>query len=139
MHCEFCNSEVKDHYRVNQLGNNFCNDDCYDEFIENTDQPHDDSSHPYIDDYELMRSNYLDWLEHWESDLSPYNGGKLALKKGEMIETIDEVFEEYWDYYISEGDDGVFAKEIYFYLLKFEDLKKRISEYQLDPENPPHN
>ncbi|WP_423409059.1 hypothetical protein AABM38_02955 [Heyndrickxia sp. MSNUG] len=129
MHCKYCHSEVQAQYRVNQRGDFFCNDDCYDEYIDPTEQPPDDFSHPYIDDYELMRSNYLDWLEHWESDLVHYKGAKLALKKTEMLETMDEVFEEYWDYYISEGDDGVFAKEIYFYLLKFEDLKKKINHY----------
>lgn len=129
MNCKYCHSQVKEHYRVNQRGDYFCNDDCYDEYIEHTEQPPDDFSHPYIDDYELMRSNYLDWLEHWKSDLAHYRGAKVALKKAKMLETIDEVFEEYWDYYISEGDDGVFAKEIYLYLLKFEDLKKKINQY----------
>ncbi len=130
MKCKCCQLVVDEKYKVNQLGDVFCDDDCYDKYIdENVDSP-DDFNHPYIDDYELIRSNYIDWLENWESDLESIVGGKVLLKANEMIDTIDEVFNEYSDYYISEGDDGVFAREIYLYLLKFEELQKNITQWK---------
>lgn len=68
--CKHCLQEVDERYRRNQVGDVFCDDDCYDNYYEINDIECDDYSHPYIDDYEGIRSNYLDWLENWENDLN---------------------------------------------------------------------
>jgi hypothetical protein len=129
MKCINCLSKVDYHYRMNQHGDVFCDDDCYEAFFEENDSCGDDG-HPYIDDYESIRSNYIDWVENWENDLVTYTGKRLMLKIDEMLDTLDEVFDCYGDYYRSEGDDGVFAREIYFYLLKFIDLQKVILQWR---------
>lgn len=122
MKCFLCNQKVDETYRVNEKGDYFCSDDCYDE-VEN-----DDYKHPYIDAYEDVRFTYIDWLLNWESDLEK-DPNPLQLA-ADMNEKIDEVYDAYWDFYVSEGDDGVFAHEIYMYLLKFEDLQKEILEWR---------
>ena len=122
MNCIQCQREVDETYRVNEDGEYFCSDDCYEAV------PNDDDDHPYIDAYEDVRSNYIDWLLHWESDLE--KDPKPLELAVEMNGKIDEVFDAYWDFYRSQGDDGVFAHEIYMYLLKFEDLQKEILQWR---------
>jgi hypothetical protein len=128
MECIYCRSKVDYQYRMNQHADVFCDDDCYEAYYEENDSGDDD--HPYIDDYESIRSNYIDWVEHWENDLVTYTGKRLMLKIDEMLDTLDEIFDCYGDYYRSEGDDGVFAREIYFYSLKFIDLQKVILQWR---------
>ncbi|KGR73543.1 hypothetical protein [Ureibacillus manganicus] len=127
MNCFNCEQKIDDTYRVNQVGEVFCSDDCYDVF------PHsmDDTAHPYIDDYEGIRTNYLDWLQNWQVDLQSTYPNKYPLHAvDEMNDKIDEVFETYLDYYQTKGDDGVFANEIYQYLLKFEELQNKILHWR---------
>ncbi len=129
--CKHCLQEVDERYRRNQFGDVFCDDDCYDNYYEINDIECDDCSHPYIDDYEGIRSNYLDWLENWENDLNKLSHHEnLQYEVFKMLDTIDEVYDAYWDYYKTEGDDGVFAREIYLYLLKFEELQKEIVQWR---------
>lgn len=140
MLCIQCQSEACNHYRMNQNGELFCNDDCYDIYMSENDHAPDDHNHPYIDEYEAIRTNYIDWLDHWEKDLENafiddvYNksGNGVLLTADEMNDKIDEVFESFFDYYQTEGDDGVFAKEIYGYLLKFENLQRKILDWRPD-------
>jgi hypothetical protein len=79
MKCINCRSKVDYQYRMNQHGDVFCDDDCYEAFFEENDSCGDDG-HPYIDDYESIRSNYIDWVENWENDLVTYAGKRLMLK-----------------------------------------------------------
>ncbi|UCZ54947.1 hypothetical protein LGQ02_09455 [Bacillus shivajii] len=137
MNCSYCDGKTNEMYKVNQLGKAFCGNDCYDEYMSECDEAPDDMNHPYIDDYELMRLNYIDWLENWEADLLAVRGIQVILKADEMLDTIDEVFEEYSDYYRAEGDDGIFAHEIYLYMLKFKELQKKIIEWR--PKRQPPN
>ena len=125
--CVNCTEVVDERYRVNERGDVFCGDDCYEDYLDDTCN---DSLHPYIDDYEMKRSNYLDWLENWESDIVSVSKRNYLLKIDEMLDAIDNVYVSYWDYYKTEGDDGVFAREIYFYLLKFEDLQNSIFQWR---------
>lgn len=126
MNCNYCGSLAGARYRVNSKGQAFCDDDCYDEYIEENEDAPNDFDHPYIDDYESIRSNYLDWLDNWETDLEKEQKNKGLFKVDEILDLIDEVYEDYWDYYQNEGDDGVFAREIYQYLLKFQQLQRDI-------------
>jgi hypothetical protein len=128
--CINCQKEVDEWYRVNERGTVFCGDDCYESYLEHNDVNWNDSSHPYIDDYELIRSDYLEWLETWEYDILSVPKRKYVQKIDEMIDSIDEVFDVYWDYYRTGGDDGVFAREIYRYLLKFENLQKSTLQWR---------
>ena len=130
MECKNCGSKVDETYRVNELGDVFCGDDCYALFMSESADAPNDFDHPYIDDYELIRSDYIEWLENWESDLNSITNKKILLKIDEMLDTIDEVFNYYWDYYKTGGDDGVFAREIYLYLLKFEELQKQMLKWR---------
>lgn len=129
MRCKNCGFTVDAMYKVNQLGNVFCGDDCYEEFWVKSDDPPDDTVHPYIDDYECIRLEYIDYLENWESDLNAAPPEKLLLKIDDILDAMDTLFDEYFDYYLTEGDDGVFAHEIYSYLLKFDKLQKQIIQW----------
>ena len=127
--CLFCSKEVNEKYRVNECGDVFCHDDCYNPYYE-SHECHD-KIHPYIDDYELIRSNYLDWLENWEIDINvDPECCNLQHHADDILDKIDEVYEAYGDYLYTEGDDGVFAREIYLYLLKFQDLQKEILRWR---------
>ena len=123
--CLFCGKEPDETYRVNEYGDVFCHDDCYENYYESHECS--DTIHPYMDDYESIRRTYLEWLEDWENDvdLDPENHN-LQYHVDAILDRIDEVYEAYFDYYFTEGDDGVFAREIYLYLLKFQDLQKEI-------------
>jgi hypothetical protein len=69
--------------------------------------------------------------ENWENDLNKLSHHEnLHHELGKMLDTIDEVYDAYWDYYKTEGDDGVFARENYLYLLKFEELQKEIVQWR---------
>lgn len=133
--CTFCCKPINERYRINELGEVFCDDDCYDNYYETHEIICEDWEHPYIDDYESIRSNYLDWLDNWESevDLDP-EWNNLQHQVDKVLDRIDEVFVAYRDYYQMEGDDGVFAREIYLYLLKFEELQKKILQWRPERE-----
>jgi hypothetical protein len=123
--CLFCGKVVDEKYRVNEYGDVFYNDDCYNHFYETHECK--DILHPYIDDYESIRSNYLDWLENWEHDINvDPERNNLQYHADDILDKIDEVYEAYRDFLYTEGDDGVFAREIYSYLRKFQDLQQKI-------------
>ncbi|WP_338452577.1 hypothetical protein R4Z09_12280 [Niallia oryzisoli] len=132
--CLYCHKEIGEWYRVNEQGDVFCHDDCYDNNYHTSNVEYTDWKHPYIDDYEAIRSTYLDWPENWENDLDvDPEINNLQYLLDTMIDKIDEVYAAYWDYYRAEGDDGVFAWEIYSYLLKFEKLQEKMLHWR--PEN----
>lgn len=134
MKCINCSSKIDELYRVNERGDVFCGDDCYEEFMCDNDDAPDDDAAPYIDDYACIRMEYIDFIKSGKSDLNETRSDKLSLKIDDMLDLIDSFFDEYFDYYRTEGDDGVFAREIYLYLLKFEKLQKQLIEWRPKPE-----
>ena len=109
---------------MNECGDVFCHDDRYNPYYE-SHECHD-KIHPYIDDYELIRSNYLDWLENWEIDINvDPECCNLQHHADDILDKIDEVYEAYGDYLYTEGDDGVFAREDLFILTKISGFAKR--------------
>ncbi|MGD6818762.1 hypothetical protein ACQCVE_17065 [Metabacillus sp. 113a] len=125
--CKMCKREPGMARRINNEGLWFCSDDCYEEF----DQSPNDHDHPYIDDYESVRFEYLGWMNGWERDL--YKGYWSGTpRKADLLESIDEMIGEFWDYCGLEGSDGCFSSEIYRYLLELEDLKGSIAAWKPD-------
>jgi hypothetical protein len=129
--CLRCHKKIDEQYRVNEFGEIFCGDDCYDCYYEENGLVCNDWKHPYIDDYELIRSNYLDWLGNWESglDVDP-EFNNIQHHVDDLLDKLDEVYEEYWDYFKTEGNDEVFAREIYMYLLKFQQLQDKLLRWR---------
>lgn len=56
-------------------------------------------------------------------------------KINELWETMNSFIYDYLTFYMNEGDDGVFAFEIYQYLRKFEKLQQEILEWRPDRED----
>lgn len=125
--CKVCRKKPRVERRVDSTGNVFCSDECFEKF---EDAP-DDFSHPYIDDYDMLRIAYIDWMQNYEGDLhkSIYFGYP---KKSDLLEWLDETMDPYWDYYGLAGSDGVFSEEIFFYIKELLGLQETIREWQLD-------
>lgn len=125
--CKVCRKKPRLARRVNAEGIVFCSDDCYEEF----DGSPSDHNHPYIDDYDAVRFEYMEWMKTYEDDL--YDFWFLgAPSRNDLLEGIESVLEEFDDYYRLEGSDGVFSLEIYHYLLRFEELHAIIADWKPD-------
>ena len=123
--CKICRKKPRLERRVNCEGIVFCSDDCY-ELFENSPN---DNDHPYIDDYDAVRSVYTIWMKRYENDLyDPLHDG--TSKKEDLIERIGSVLEEFDDYYRLEGSDGLFSEEIYTYSPALEGLQLLIENWQ---------
>ncbi|WML54978.1 hypothetical protein RCG17_10440 [Neobacillus sp. PS3-12] len=120
--CKVCRKKPKLERRVNCEGIVFCSDECY----ENYEHSLYDDSHPYIDDYDAVRFEYMEWMRSYEADLYKYGPSK----KEDLVEGIESVIEEFSDYIRLEGSDGVFSKEIYHYLLALEELIDIINNWE---------
>lgn len=125
--CKVCRKKPGIQRRVNCEGIVFCSDDCYEEF----DDSPNDNDHPYIDDYDALRFEYIEWMKSYEDDLYQ-SVSKGSPSKEELLESIDSLFDEFGDYYRLEGNDGVFSQECYQYLLAFEELYDLIKNWQPD-------
>ncbi len=125
--CKICRKKPRIERRVNSKGILFCSDDCYEEY----DDLPDDMYHPYIDDYEAVRFEYIEWMKGYEDDLYKYWLYGFPRKKN-LIERIDDLIDEFYDYYRLEGADGIFSEEIYKYLLAFGELKGVIADWEVD-------
>lgn len=110
--CKVCRKKPKLTRRVNCEGVVFCSDECY-EGYEDSPNDHD---HPFIDDYDAVRFEYIEWMKSYDSFLL----GEQT--KENLLEGIESVLEDFADYYRLEGSDGVFSREIYLYLLSLEEL-----------------
>lgn len=118
-YCKQCTKVVDEKYIVNLNGDFFCSEDCMES--SNDFYP----SHPYEDQYLSIRTTYIELLENWEEKLASAES-YLEDKVDSFYEEIDEVVEAYSDFINTEGDDGVFANEIYQYTLKLKALQKKI-------------
>ena len=134
MNCINCSIEVGVAYRVNQLGDYFCSDNCYDQYTNENSNAPDDNNHPYIDKYEYIRSTYIDWLHNWKEELQTSYPDNPLYKSDEMNDKIDEILYYFNDFYITKGDDGIFAHEIYLYYLKLEKIQKEILNWRPERE-----
>jgi hypothetical protein len=128
--CMNCNSKVGETYRVNGDGDIFCDDDCYEVFMNENKNVPDDHNHPYIDDYAAIRFEYMEFLKFEQEIMSRRNGQNLMYKVDETLDRIDSVQWEFFDFYVREGDDGIFAHEIYAYYEKLEKLKEKILRWR---------
>jgi hypothetical protein len=125
--CKICRKKSKIKRRVNCEGMLFCSDDCYEEY----DNSSNDNDHPYIDDYDAIRFEYIEWMKDYKDEL--YNYWLFGSpKKEDLVENINELIDEFYDYYRLEGTDGIFSEEIYNYLLAFEELKVLIISWEVN-------
>nr|WP_295974817.1 hypothetical protein [uncultured Bacillus sp.] len=131
--CKHCKGKLDDIYRINGDGDRFCDDDCYEEYMAEHEDAPDDSCHPYMDDYEDIRSEYIRFLEWERFDLDGlyHNIDENRLDEvKKLIDTIDSIQWQYCSYYHARGDDGIFAWEIYLFYLKMEELKDRLRKWK---------
>lgn len=127
--CKVCRKNPRIERRVNCEGVVFCSDDCYEEF---SNSPND-NDHPYIDDYDALRFEYIEFMKNYERDL--YNSWFCGSpKKADLLESIQSVIDEFYDYYRLEGSDGIFSEEMYKYLLELEKLHSLIVNWQPEEE-----
>ncbi|WP_342513512.1 hypothetical protein MKY34_01585 [Sporosarcina sp. FSL K6-1522] len=125
--CKVCRRKPGIERRVNSEGILFCSDDCYEAYEDSSN----DYDHPYMDDYEAVRFEYIEWMKNYEDDLYGYwlFGGP---RKEELVENLDSLVYEFHEYDRLEGSDGIFSEEIYQYLLAFEDLKDVIINWEVN-------
>jgi hypothetical protein len=121
--CTQCQVALDEKYIVNQSGDLFCSEDCIEDYFENHETMF--SPHPYEDQYFAIRREYIYLLENWEQQLSSKKD-YLEAAVDELYEEIDELIDEYYDFILSEGDDGIYAQEIYQFTMKLRDLQKKI-------------
>ncbi|MDQ0352377.1 hypothetical protein J2R98_002221 [Alkalibacillus filiformis] len=127
--CKVCRKKPRVERRVNAEGVLFCSNDCYETYGKKVGHPMDDLNHPYIDDYEMIRLDYIRWANDLEDQL--YGEWVFgAPRKVDLIENINELLEEYIDYIGLEGSDGLFSQEIYDYTQQFEAMIATIRTWE---------
>jgi hypothetical protein len=114
--CRHCLKELDEKYIINPNGELYCGEECLDYLSDINDISYD--PHPYEDQYMGIRRDYIDLLENWELTLSSVENN-LKCK-------IDEIIDDYYEFFQSEGDDGIYAQEIYQYIWKLKDLQQKI-------------
>ena len=86
--CKVCRKKTGMERRVNNEGIVFCSDECYEEF----DDSLNDNDHPYIDDYEALRFEYIHLMQYYEGNLYESCFERtLKSKKVELLELIDSL------------------------------------------------
>ncbi|GLI84665.1 hypothetical protein ANABIO32_23760 [Rossellomorea marisflavi] len=114
--CIECKKKIGLYLRVNNEGIPFCSDECY----EGVDNSPDDRDHPYIDDYDAIRWEYIACTNQYDSE-----AGEEEIEA--LQERIESALDEFWEYTALEGGDGVFSREIYrYYWQELEELGERI-------------
>ena len=125
--CKICRKKPRLKRRINSDGVLFCSDACYEKW----EHPLGDYDHPYVNDYEMIRLDYMKWARSYEERLlEGYFDGSINPRY--LIEELDEVIDEYYDYRLLEGRDGVYSEEIYSYLQKFEEIRETIQTWKID-------
>lgn len=129
MKCYVCGNEVGFDYRVNSLGDEFCNNQCYEN--ENSGRSSSDNDHPYIDAYDMIRMDYLFWKNEWKNRIDLFDIDYME-KANELYAIMNSFIYDHLTFYMNEGDDGIFAFEIYQYLRKIELLQDEILAWRPD-------
>ena len=125
--CKICRKKPRLKRRINSDGVLFCSDACYEKW----EHPLGDYDHPYVNDYEMIRLDYMKWARSYEERLlEGYFDGSINPRY--LIEELDEVVDEYYDYWLLEGRNGVYSAEIYSYLQKFEEIRVAIQNWKVD-------
>jgi hypothetical protein len=137
--CKQCAHPIAEHYLINQRGDYFCGDKCHEifhdanahEFIEF------DDDHPYYFDYSSIRQEYIYLTDNWvklfqkkTKDSNVY----AQFEADDLIDQMDEIIWAYKDYIHSEGDDGIFAYEIYQYTIKLREIQKQLLKWRPERE-----
>lgn len=113
--CNVCKKPPALERRVNNEGLVFCSDGCYETF---DGSPHD-HDHPYIDAYDAVRWAFIGCL-------NTYDPAGSKEQKRALQERIEAALEEFADFEGLGGEDGVFSREIYQYLMGLEELWDKI-------------
>ncbi|WP_156920651.1 hypothetical protein [Thermicanus aegyptius] len=135
--CVQCAKPVDERYVVNQRGQYFCSEECHeiyhelyaDEFKEM------DDDHPYYFDYSSIRQEFIYWTE-WKSLLQKkaesccYLNAHAQWNADDFIDELDDIIWEYRDYIQTDGDDGIFAREIYNYTLKLRHIQQQLLKWR---------
>ncbi|WP_080831878.1 hypothetical protein [Cohnella massiliensis] len=123
MFCIHCKKEYDEKYIIDAKGNRYCSEDCMEQYMEANDISF--PPYPYEDTYLMLRNSYIELLDGWESTL---NRATIDLEDAvdELMEEIDSLIEDHYDFILSEGDDGPYAWEIYQYTNKLKELQQRI-------------
>ncbi|MBM7706412.1 hypothetical protein JOD03_001315 [Chryseomicrobium aureum] len=125
--CKVCRKKPTIERRVNSEGVLFCSTDCYEEW----EHPADDCDHPYVNDYEMIRLDYIKWAKNYIVRL--YEGFIYGYPSPRyLLEELDEVVEAYYQYRLLEGRDGIYSEEIHTYLLKFGELRAAIQSWKVE-------
>ncbi|WP_169503734.1 hypothetical protein [Paenibacillus lemnae] len=131
--CRHCAAPVSEYYSINYLGDYFCGDLCHETFHEANEEQFDhcDEDHPDHFDYSSIRREYMYWNDHWTELLQEItkNSNTYAQEANDFIQELDEIIEAYSDYILTEGEDGVFAYEIYQYTLKLGEIQRHIQDW----------
>lgn len=69
-----------------------------------------------------------DCYEQWEHPADDYGYPSPRY----LIEELDDVVHEYYEYELLEGRDGVYSEEIYAYLWKFDELREIIRVWTIE-------
>ena len=103
-----------------------CTAECYEQFEEQIQT----TLHLNIDDYEAIRRIYTDWLSSWQVTFQQaYPEGNTQTVSDELLDQLDADLSQF-DNYLSEGDDGVFAQEIYRYYCLLQQIRKKILQWR---------
>lgn len=121
--CTHCKKETDERSIIDPAGAVYCSEDCMEEYTEKQDLSFD--PHPYEDSYLLLRQSYIELLDNWEDTLNKKTAS-LENAVDELMEEIDELIGDHFDFIHTEGDNGPYAWEIYQYTLKLRELQKRI-------------
>lgn len=111
-------------------GERFCNDDCYEEYDMENEEAEEDACHPYMSDYEDIRSEYIRFLE-WEKYGLDFHINENKLHQlMDFIDTISSVQYDYLTYYLAEGDGWNFCLGNLPVLPKMEEIKERVRKWK---------
>lgn len=137
--CIKCEKQVKFDYIMDEFGYTFCNENCLQKYMDKNPTKYQLPLHPYISEYEHVRSEYIYFMNNWMDRLVLADDTLWEMDR--LITAIDALLSEYFSFYISDGDDGVFHREIMTYLKKLRKLqadivnwrpKKRKKLYQVE-------
>lgn len=129
--CQHCLRDLKRYYRLDQYGNWYCSKSCHESYMDFARNIVLDEDHPYDWDYQDsldLRGTFersfdrlkLDFakrvMKYINNDTTTEileNLGAICEKARDIRSEIDYSFLQFQGYFQSEGDDGVFAWEIY--------------------------